>query len=459
MIRDDDTSFEENLDLSDFNFKMAYNALEDSSANLFITGGAGTGKSVILTSFYYRLLKRRKNVVVASPTGVSANMLHDKGIPATTLHSLFQLAPHPIFEEKIKLNESKKKVLRKLDCLLIDEISMVSPSLFDHIAWILDEVGFKGRVILFGDPLQLSPVVRLDDQNVLDYYISHNYIKHSDEHPQFYSSLAYKLLNFEVYPLTTIYRQENEDFALVLSHIRKGEETKEDLEFINKRVIRFKDYYEKDKNMLYLASTNERVNKVNNAYERQFTDKEYMCFTSESNGSMKKDEEDTIKIYKGEQVMCLHNNTEEDYQNGTLGIVKDFDKESVIIESNGERKRIVYETWTDYKVKYDRKTRLVNVEKCGTFTQIGCKPTFATTIHKAQGLTLDNVFVDLSSSFIPIASVYLALSRVRTIEGLGISRAITKHDIKVDENVKDFYRRLSLSSSAGLLSNGEYDIE
>lgn len=449
---------EKDIDLSDVNFSLAYSALEDHPhSNIFITGGAGTGKSLILCSYYNRLTSRGKNVVVISPTGVSAAILHDKGIPAMTIHSFFQLKPHPIFEKKVDMGKSKKKIISNLDFILIDEISMVSPALFDHIAWLLNEVGFKGRVIFFGDPLQLSPVVRFEDQAVYDYYISREYIKKPGDIPQFYSGVYFKELAPEIFALTTIYRQENQEFASVLSRIRKGDETDEDLEYINERVISSKEFYKDHKNALYLASTNSRVDYMNKRYEGLFEGKEHMTFVSESEGSLKKDTEEAITIYKGEQVMCIHNNSEEGYQNGTMGVVEDFDEDTVWVKTDDGTKKVGFETWVDYKVTFDKKTHTVETEECGRCRKIGCKPTFASTIHKAQGLTLDAIYVDLSSSFIPIASVYLALSRVRTIEGLGLSRPIRRRDIKVDENVKDFYRSLATASNTSLLSASEYE--
>lgn len=446
------------LDLSDLNFRLAYEAIDNPNhGNIFITGGAGTGKSVILSSYYHRLRSRKKNVVVVSPTGVSADMLRDKGLPATTIHSMFQLPPHPIFEQKIELSNRHQKILGKLDYILIDEVSMVSPSLFDHIMWILNEVGFKGRIILFGDPLQLSPVVKLDDENVFNYYVSHEYIKSRYDRPQFYSAVAYKELSPVVYTLTAIYRQDNKEFATVLSHVRKGDETDEDLALINSRVMHFNDFSLSHQNLLYLATTNRRVDVINRAYEKTFEGQShFMTYTSESTGSMKRDKEDEFRIYKGEQVMCIHNNLDEGYQNGMLGIVEDFDEDAVYINVKGETKKVVFETWTDYKVVYDSRTRQVEAEECGTYKQIGCKPTFATTVHKAQGLTLDAVYFDMSEYFLPIAAVYLALSRVRTLEGLGLSRPIGRRDIKVDEDVKNFYRRLALVSSSSLLNADEF---
>ena len=449
---------DKDIDLSDINFSLAYNALDDHPhSNIFITGGAGTGKSLILSSYYHRLIKHKKNVVVISPTGVSAQILHEKGIPAVTIHSFFQLKPHPIFEQKINMSGYKKKIISNLDFIMIDEISMVSPALFDHIAWILNELGFKGRVVFFGDPLQLSPVVKFEDRAVYDYYIAREYIKKPGDVPQFYSGVYFKQLRPEIFALTTIYRQENLEFASVLSRIRKGDETDEDLSYINKRVIRSRDFYKDHKNALYLATTNERVDFMNRMYASRFTGSACMTFVSESEGTLKKDPEEEITIYKGEQVMCIHNNNEEGYQNGTLGIVEDFDKESVLVNTAEGMKKVQFETWFDYKITFDKKTHTVETEECGKCRKIGCKPTFASTVHKAQGLTLDAIYVDLSRNFIPTAGVYLALSRVKTIEGLGISRPITRRDIKVDENVKAFYRGLATASNASLLSASEYE--
>lgn len=433
-----------NIDLSDSVFKNAYEMIDDPlSPNLFITGGGGTGKSIILEHYYKTLTYRKFKTAVVCPTGVAASILTEKDVYAKTIHSLFLLPPQPLFEKTIDMPREKRRLLKNLDYLLIDEVSMIPPSLFDHMGWILREVGFKGKVIMFGDVAQLSPVVNLSNDAILDYYLSEHYISSSDEIPQFYDSKYYKELSPKIILLNKIYRQEGQEFASILKRIRLGEESDEDLEIINSRVIPRNEFYEDHPNMLYLSSVNSIVNRINARYNASFVGHPYMEYVSISEGSLKKDEEEVIRIYEGQQIMCTHNNAENGYQNGTMGIVEKVEENCLYIRNhNDELVKVERETWEDFKLEYDMKNHEVKILETGVYNQIAAKPAFASTIHKAQGLTLDYVYLDLSSSFIPPASVYLALSRCRTLSGLGLSRPIRHSDIVVDKKVVDFYKNL-----------------
>lgn len=434
-----------NVDLSDPVFKQAYEMAEDPLCpNLFITGGGGCGKSIILEHYYKYLANRGINVAVICPTGVAASSLTEKGVYAKTIHSFFLLPPQPLFEKILHMPKERQNLIRHLDYLLIDEVSMISPSLFDHMGWILFEVGFKGKIIMFGDVAQLSPVVNLRDEATCDYYISKKYINSVDDLPQFYNSKFYKILSPKIILLNRIYRQDEQEFISVLKRIRLGEQTNEDLELINTRVISKGEFYSQHPNMLYLSSVNSIVNRINNEYNKSFAGSPYMEYTSMSTGSLKKDKEEIIRIYEGQQIMCTHNNSELGYQNGMMGIVEKVEEDYLYIKDrNGQSVRIERETWTDFKIEYDKKSHEVKISETGAFNQIAAKPAFASTIHKAQGLTLDYAYVDLTSSFIPPSSVYLALSRCRTLSGLGLSRPIRHCDIAVDKNVTKFYKELA----------------
>ena len=432
------------IDLSDKTFKDAYDAiLSPFRENIFITGGAGTGKSLLLKSYYERLKTNNFNVAVVSPTGVSSSLLSENGVPAKTIHSLFLLPPHQIFEKKIDMSKERRWLFKKLDYLLIDEVSMLSPSLFDHMMWMLNELKFKGNIIIFGDIMQLSPVVNFNDDDVLGYYISQGYVKAHSDIPQFYNSKAYNALNFKPYVLDKIYRQKDSSFASILSRIRMGEETDDDLNIINSRVMSLTEYNREHQSHLYLTSLNRRVERINFEYNRSFDGKPYMEYTSKGVGSLSDVKEETIRIYEDQQVICTHNNSAEGYQNGTLGMVIGLDDDSVLIETpNGEHLSVQREKWSDYKITYNSETHEVTVDEIGSLHQIGCKPAYAITIHKSEGMTLDNVYLDISSSYMPKSGIYLALSRIRSLDGLGLSRPIRHSDIKVDKNVKEFYLNL-----------------
>lgn len=431
------------IDFSDISFKKAYDSIDDyPDNNILITGGAGVGKSLILESMFKRLKKRKENAVVVCPTGVSSAILLEKGIPASTIHSFFCLQASDIFEKKLEMNPNRKKLIKDLKYLIFDEISMVSPSLFDHISWILEQLKFKGKLIFFGDFYQLSPVVQLSDPDVENYYISQKYISSKNDKPQFFDSHYYKNLHMKTFKLEKTYRQKDEDFINALCRIRTSSQTDADLKLINSRVIKPYLFQEEKKNLLYLCSTNRLVNIMNKNYETSFEGRPFMDYEVLGTGTYKDNDKEMVRIYEGQQVMCIHNNKEEGYQNGTLGTVIDLAETSVLIDVNGKEKEVGFNTWTDYKISYDSGTNTIETTERGTLTRIGCKVAYASTIHKAQGLTLDALYLDLSSYYIPSSGIYLALSRARNLDGIGLSREITHRDIYIDKRIIDFYSQI-----------------
>ena len=433
-----------NIDLSDAVFKQAYEMIEDPLCpNLFITGGGGCGKSIILEHYYKYLTSQKMNIAVICPTGVAASLLTEKGVYAKTIHSLFLLPPQPLFEKVLHMPKERQNLIKNLDYLLIDEVSMFSPSLFDHMWWILTNVRFTGKIIMFGDIAQLPPVVNLTDPITHDYYMAQNYIQNEHDLPLFLNSKAYKTISPQIIMLNKIYRQEQQEFISILKRIRLGKQTDEDLELINSRVVSKRDFYSEHPNMLYLSSVNSIVNRINNEYNKSFKNAKYMDYKSQSEGSLKKEVEDVIRIYEGQQIMCTHNNSENGYQNGMLGIVVSVEEDCLYIKDRNEKTiKVERDTWSDFRIEYDQKKNEVKIFETGTYNQIAAKPAFASTIHKAQGLTLDYAYLDLSSSFIPPHSIYLALSRCRTLQGLGLSRPIRHSDITVDSQVARFYTAL-----------------
>ena len=433
-----------NIDLSDAVFKQAYEMIEDPLCpNLFITGGGGCGKSIILEHYYKYLTSQKMNVAVICPTGVAASLLTEKGVYAKTIHSLFLLPPQPLFEKVLHMPKERQNLIKNLDYLLIDEVSMFSPSLFDHMWWILTNVMFTGKIIMFGDIAQLPPVVNLTDTITRDYYMAQNYIQTEHDLPLFLNSKAYKTISPKIIMLNKIYRQEQQEFISILKRIRLGKQTDEDLELINSRVVSKREFYSEHPNMLYLSSVNSIVNRINNEYNKSFKNAKYMDYKSQSEGSLKKEVEDVIRIYEGQQIMCTHNNSENGYQNGMLGIVVSVEEDCLYIKDRNEKIiKVERDTWSDFRIEYDQKKNEVKIFETGTYNQIAAKPAFASTIHKAQGLTLDYAYLDLSSSFIPPHSIYLALSRCRILQGLGLSRPIRHSDITVDSQVARFYTAL-----------------
>lgn len=424
------------VDTSASQFNNALDKLINTKDDLLILGPGGTGKSLLL-ELTYQMLKVDYTVAVLAPTGIAASNLANKGVVASTLNSFFEVAPVDLYERVVEASVAKQNIIESVDIIIIDEVSMITPAMFDHMGWLLRTIRRKRlRFILFGDVLQLPPVVDLNKPAVRDYY--HDYYNYGTN---FFDSIFFRGMTYELkyIVLNKIYRQSDTSFQNILNRIRLGKTTFNDLSIINSRVVKPTDYIKSHPKMLYLASTNSRVADLNTVYTNMFKDKPSMTYRSVSTGTMDKGYEDEITIYLGQQVMCTANNKPNGYQNGTIGIVKELKPDYVYIEKiNGDIACVTTNTWIDHELDYDFNTKKVKINRPGTYTFMACKPAFASTIHKAQGLTLDYAYLDLVN-WTPVAGVYLALSRCRTLNGLGLMRPISLRDIKVDSKAVKFY--------------------
>lgn len=414
-------------------FSNALDKIFNTDENLFILGAGGVGKSILLKIVYDHF----PNCLVLSSTGISASNLSVDGVPATTVHSALGLPPIELYNS-LRPTENAVNLMTKTKLILIDEVSMIPASLMDYILMVsrYSSDFVKPRVIMFGDIFQLPPI-KPKDPEVKKYYE-----KHYDGNYFFFNSKRFNKMKFKTIHLTEVHRQKDQEFVEALNRIRVGLASDEDIEMINTRVISDKEKFLEDNPMtLYLATTNRQVNHLNDEYSRKFSDfRNYFC---EINGNV--DLKDfpnvleSVRIAEGQQVMCLANNWEAGYQNGTLGIVEKVFPERVLIRmTSGQRTFVEFHSWKKYEYKYDEEKDEVTHVEVGSMTQIGCKPAFAVTFHKSQGLSLDSIIVDLSSSFVPESGVYLALSRCRTLEGIGLTRPITQFDIKVNPEALEF---------------------
>lgn len=417
------------------NFKEALYQIFNTNDNLFILGPGGVGKSILLRIVYDHF----PDCLVLGSTGISASNLTVDGVPASTIHSAFELPPIQLFQSITPSNDVKA-LITKTKLILIDEISMVPASLMDFIlkTAVTSSEYVKPRIILFGDIFQLPPV-KTQDETVKKYYE-----RFYDGNYFFFNSRFYHRMNFKVVHLTGVYRQTNKEFIEILNRIRLGLASKEDLDIINTRVLKDKNkFIEENPLLLYLASTNKQVNQLNEEYSNRKEFSGFETYIAEKEGTCDMKDyptiSESIRIARGQQVMCLANNWEMGYQNGTLGIVEEvFSDRVLIVTAEGSRAVVGKHVWKKYKYLYDEKTDAVQLIIEGSVTQIGCKPAFAVTFHKSQGLTLDSILVDLSSWFIPQSGIYLALSRCKTLEGIGLTRPIRESDIKVNPEALEF---------------------
>ena len=424
------------VDTSSKNYSNAINEILNTENNLLILGAGGTGKSILLKVAYDHFT----NVLVMGPTGISAANLATDQVPATTIHSALKIPPVSVFS-KVNISVQALDLVTKSRLILIDEISMVNASLMDFILRVVKSSLYKikPRIIVFGDIFQLPPV-RSDDDEVVSNYFDRQF----DGNYFFFNSRLYKKMKFKTISLNEIFRQKDPLFKETLNRIRLGIQTDEDLELINSRVVSDKKKFMKDNPLsLYLATTNKTVTRLNKEYtsRKEFTKRE--TYTANISGSFDirshPSLEEKITIAVGQQVMCTGNNQEAGYQNGTLGLVVEvFPSHVIVKKSDGVEVKVLTQTWEKYQYFVSPNTDEVMHKVVGACTQIACKPAFAVTFHKCQGLTLDSIYVDLNSWFVPVSGVYLALSRCKTLEGIGLSRPITHDDIKVSPEALEF---------------------
>lgn len=427
------------IETSEPEFNMALDYILNTRYNLFINGPAGVGKSVLLR-IAFRCLKG--SVMAVSSTGISACHLVDGGIPASTIHRGLHLRPLSIFSPK-SISDSETKgieVLEGVDTLLIEETGMVSASLFDEIGKLIrmaERIRKKPvRVICFGDVLQLPPVVKDDEET------KRVFKDRYDGRVFFFNSKFYKESSFVLVSLNTIYRQSSESFQNILNRIRLGVPRDTDFSMINSQRMSLEEFKEKHPFSLILAPTVNTVRLLNEKYGKPKGSRKSMTFNAVTTREFRWSDsglvDESVTIWEGQQVMCIHN--EEDlYQNGTLGVAVRIFKDSVVIrKSNGKEVLVKIHVWPQYEYDYDPNTGEVVATEKGSVAQIGCKPATASTIHKAQGLTLDAVYLYLADRWIPYSGIYLGLSRCRTLEGVGISRNITRSDIRIMDEPLDY---------------------
>ena len=418
---------------------LAIQFIEKTDRNLFVTGKAGTGKTTLLHQIKNETFKR---VVVVAPTGVAA--INAKGV---TIHSFFQLPFGPLlpnsinsaFNQQRKFSKAKIDILKSLDLLIIDEISMVRADLLDGIDQVLKRYKrsnsvFGGvQVLCFGDIQQLAPVVKSNEWMLLQAHY---------RTPYFFSSKAYAEGDFVPIELKKIYRQENEEFITILNEIRNDQLSEKSLQKLNQH---YNSTFTPDPSEGYITLTTH--NKSANAINKKELDNlkgKSRIYKADVSGSFNEtsypnDEELTLKA--GSQVMFIKNDSspEKRYYNGKIGTITKMTKEDVTVlcQDDGEEIVTEYETWDNVKYNIDQETQEIKEEITGIFKQIPLRLAWAITIHKSQGLTFDKAIIDAGASFAH-GQTYVALSRCTSLEGLVLKSRIQNKSIINDQTVVGF---------------------
>mgnify|MGYP001042640031 CR=1 FL=1 len=427
-------------------FDLAYRFVTETSENIFLTGKAGTGKTTFLK---YLKANCSKNIIVAAPTGVAA--INAGGV---TLHSLFQLPFSPFLPTlasksellgKLKFNRQRQNLLRKMELLVIDEISMVRCDTMDAIDTILrsvrrrHDVPFGGAQLLcIGDLFQLPPVVPRQEWDVLREYYPSEF---------FFDSNVIKEQMPLLIELNKIYRQKEDSFVDILNKVRNNQMNADDFENLHGRFHpTFRPSLEEK--YITLTSHNNQADQIN-ARELQKLSTGHVIYHAKIEDdfpeSMYPAESDLI-LKKGAQVMFLKNDTEKRYFNGKIGVVKSLTLDDVIVECDGFEINVPKETWENARYTLNRNDGKLEQEVLGTFTQFPLRLAWAITIHKSQGLTFEKVMIDAGASF-SSGQVYVALSRCTSLDGIVLLSKIPSSAIYNNENVIVGQRNLTPKGS------------
>ena len=411
--------------------KDLFNKFEATSNNMFITGKAGTGKSVLLQ---YMKQNTRKRVAILAPTGLAA-----LNVGAQTINSLFKLPLKYIPLGSLKLDPAVAEVLMHIDAIIIDEASMVRADVLDAIDSLLSQARknqypFGGaQIVLFGDVYQLPPVVDNSDQRMFFTDRTGGYY--------FFDAQVWAKASFRTYELNGVFRQKDEEFISLLNAVRTGDITPGLLAKLNTRVTKNVPR----ENILTLATTNNVVSGINSKHLQSLRSKEY-SFKASIIGSMAtavQPTETILRLKKGAQVMLIKNDKAKRWANGSIGRIYSCDSDIVRVELNGRLYTVAPETWKTIEYAYDSIADAVIELTTSSFTQLPIKLAWAVTIHKAQGQTLDDVIIDFAQGTFAHGQAYVALSRCVSFARLYLTRPINAADIIVDRRVAAFMEKSS----------------
>jgi len=418
-----------------------FDIIENQNNNIFITGKAGTGKSSLLQYFKY---KSKKRLVVVAPTGVAA-----LNVGGQTIHSLFGFPPNFLSQERLEQLTLRPKMaflLRNIDTVVIDEISMVRADLMDAIDYRLrmakgNDLPFGGiQVVMFGDLYQLPPVVSDPE---LHKYFAHNHGGH-----YFFNAHVWRNTPMDIYELTQIFRQKDENFKKILNEIRQGNISDTLLGELNQRT----SFQIPNEGVITLATTNNAVNVLNSIRLSRLAGKLF-TYRAYIEGDLERASfptEEFLQLKEGAQVMFLKNDKEKRWVNGTLGFIKSLSENEIKVDIDGIIYSVPKETWNKIRYYYDQQERKIEEEVVSSFNQYPLRLAWAITVHKSQGQTYGSVAVDMGDGAFAHGQTYVALSRCTTLETLYLKRGIMTEDIIVDPVIIEFMSMAKVIQSGNL---------
>ena len=437
------------LDTKNQEWQQALQVIQYTRRSLFLTGKAGTGKSTFLR---YVAQHTKKKYVILAPTGIAA--INASG---QTLHSFFKLPFHPLLpndsrynirniRKTLKYSGDTTKLLRELELIIIDEISMVRADIIDFIDKVLRiycrnmRVPFGGKqLLLVGDIFQLEPVIKEDEWRLMQPFYASAY---------FFSAKVWQEMELVSIELRKVYRQSDARFIGLLDRIRKNQTTAEDLRAINERLDASPKKGKKEGALaITLATRRDTVDYINDQKLKELEGR-----SSVFQGVIKGEFPETslpapmeLEVKPGAQVIFIKNDKEKRWVNGTLGVVIYIDEgEGIItvVDEDGHEYDVEREVWENMRYTFNEKEQKIEEELLGTFVQFPLRLAWAITVHKSQGLTFRQVKIDFSGGgAFAGGQTYVALSRCTSLEGITLTEPIRQSDIFVRAEVVSFAQR------------------